>query len=56
MKQLIEDLTMEKEKIKRLRIDIGNTQSLSNDEVEEGDIANPTFSDIGLQENKRLTV
>ncbi|KAJ6916720.1 hypothetical protein NC652_019209 [Populus alba x Populus x berolinensis] len=45
MKQLIEDLTMEKEKRKRLRIDIGNSQSLSNDEVEEGDNANPTLSD-----------
>ncbi|KAJ6957759.1 hypothetical protein NC653_039657 [Populus alba x Populus x berolinensis] len=56
MKQLIEDLTMEKEKRKRLRIDIENTQSLSNDEVEEGDSANPTFSDIGSQANKRLTV
>ncbi|KAJ6862928.1 hypothetical protein NC652_039714 [Populus alba x Populus x berolinensis] len=56
MKQLIEDLTMEKEKRKRLRIDIGNTQSLSNDEVEEGESANPTFSDIGSQANKRLTV
>ncbi|KAJ7001860.1 hypothetical protein NC653_012061 [Populus alba x Populus x berolinensis] len=44
MKQLIEDLTMEKEKRKRLRIDIGNSQSLSNDEVEEGDSANPTLN------------
>ncbi|KAJ6990673.1 hypothetical protein NC653_019055 [Populus alba x Populus x berolinensis] len=45
MKQLIEDLTMEKEKRKRLRIDIGNSQSLSNDEVKEGDIANPTLNE-----------
>ncbi|KAJ6856954.1 hypothetical protein NC651_038596 [Populus alba x Populus x berolinensis] len=56
MKQLIKDLTMKKEKRKRLRIDIGNTQSLSNDEVEEGDSANPTFSDIDSQANKRLTM
>ncbi|KAG6779867.1 hypothetical protein POTOM_016269 [Populus tomentosa] len=56
MKQLIEDLTMEKEKRKRLRIDIGNSQSLSNDEVEEGDSANPTLSDIGSQANKRLAI
>ncbi|KAJ6907905.1 hypothetical protein NC651_018369 [Populus alba x Populus x berolinensis] len=56
MKQLIEDLTMEKEKRKRLRIDIGNSQSLSNDEVEEGDSANPTLSDIDSQANKRLTM
>ena len=56
MKQLIEDLTMEKEKRKRLRIDIGNSQSLSNDEVEEGDSVNPTSSDIGSQASKRLTM
>ncbi|KAJ6990677.1 hypothetical protein NC653_019055 [Populus alba x Populus x berolinensis] len=56
MKQLIEDLTMEKEKRKRLRIDIGNSQSLSNDEVKEGDIANPTLSDISSQANKILTM
>ncbi|KAG6753625.1 hypothetical protein POTOM_041611 [Populus tomentosa] len=56
MKQLIEDLTIEKEKRKRLRIDIENSQSLSNDEVEEGDSANPTLSDIGSQANKRLTM
>ena len=55
MKQLIEDLTMEKEKRKRLRTDIGNSQSLSNDEVEEGGSANPTLSDIGSKANKRLT-
>ncbi|KAG6786943.1 hypothetical protein POTOM_008564 [Populus tomentosa] len=61
---LAEDLTMEKEKRKRLRIDIGNSQSLSNDEVEEGDSVNPTSSDIGsqanlisgqLEENKKAT-
>ncbi|KAG6792985.1 hypothetical protein POTOM_002152 [Populus tomentosa] len=51
---LAEDLTMEKEKRKRLRIDIGNSQSLSNDEVKKGDNANPTLSDIGSQVNKRL--
>ncbi|KAJ7013120.1 hypothetical protein NC653_002978 [Populus alba x Populus x berolinensis] len=45
---------MEKEKRKRLRIDIGNSQSLSNDEVKKGDNANPTLSDIGSQVNKRL--
>ncbi|KAG6773941.1 hypothetical protein POTOM_021286 [Populus tomentosa] len=56
MKQLIKDLTMEKEKRKRLRIDIKNSQSLSNDKVEEGDSANPTLSDIGSQANKRLTM
>ncbi|KAJ6886572.1 hypothetical protein NC651_027058 [Populus alba x Populus x berolinensis] len=56
MQQLIEDLAMLKEKRKRLRIDIGNSQSLSNDEVEEGDSANPTLSDIGSQSNKRLTM
>nr|TKS17714.1 hypothetical protein D5086_0000010850 [Populus alba] len=54
MKQLIEDLTMEKEKRKRLRIDIGNSQSLSNDEVEEGDSVNPTSSDIGSQAKPSL--
>nr|TKS15721.1 hypothetical protein D5086_0000029670 [Populus alba] len=48
MKQLIEDLAMEKEKRKRLRIDIGNSQSLSSDEVEKGDSVNPTLSDIGI--------
>ena len=31
--QLIEDLTMEKEKRKRLRTDIGNYQSASNDKL-----------------------
>ncbi|XP_011011287.1 PREDICTED: uncharacterized protein LOC105115911 [Populus euphratica] len=56
MKQLIEDLTMEKEKRKRLRIDIRNSQSLSNNEVKEGDSTNPTLSDIGSQANKRLTM
>ncbi|KAJ6975638.1 hypothetical protein NC653_031465 [Populus alba x Populus x berolinensis] len=56
MKQLIEDLAMEKEKRKRLRIDIGNSQSLSSDEVEKGDSVNPTLSDIGSQANKRLTM
>ena len=56
MKQLIEDLTMEKEKRKRLRTDIGNSQSFSNDEVEEGGSANPTLSDIGSKANKRLTM
>jgi hypothetical protein len=56
MKQLIEDLTMEKEKRKRLRTDIGNSQSLSNDEVEEGGSANPTLSDIGSKATKRLTM
>ncbi|KAJ6907908.1 hypothetical protein NC651_018370 [Populus alba x Populus x berolinensis] len=56
IKQLIEDLTMEKEKRKRLRIDIGNSQSLFNDEVEEGDSANPILSDIDSQANKRLTM
>ncbi|KAJ6907909.1 hypothetical protein NC651_018370 [Populus alba x Populus x berolinensis] len=47
---------MEKEKRKRLRIDIGNSQSLFNDEVEEGDSANPILSDIDSQANKRLTM
>eukprot|EP00258_Populus_trichocarpa_P049868 XP_024465887.1 uncharacterized protein LOC18102381 [Populus trichocarpa] len=56
IKQLIKDLTMEKEKRKRLRTDIGNSQSLSNDEVEEGGSANPTLSDIGSKANKRLTM
>ncbi|KAG6752285.1 hypothetical protein POTOM_044507 [Populus tomentosa] len=56
MKQLIEDLAMEKEKRKRLRIDIENSQSLSSDEVEKGDSVNPTLSDIGSQANKRLTM
>ena len=44
MKQLIEDLTMEKEKRNRLRTDIRNSQIFSNDEVEEGDDANPNLS------------
>ncbi|KAL9380619.1 hypothetical protein Peur_026276 [Populus x canadensis] len=56
MKQLIEDLTMKKEKRKRLRTDIGNSQSLSNDEVEEGGSVNPTLSDIGSKANKRLAM
>ncbi|XP_024445090.1 uncharacterized protein LOC18107685 [Populus trichocarpa] len=56
MKQLIEDLTMEKEKRKRLRTDIGNSQSFSNDEVEEGGSANPTLSDIDSKATKRLTM
>jgi hypothetical protein len=47
---------MEKEKRKRLRTDIGNSQSLSNDEVEEGGSANPTLSDIGSKATKRLTM
>ena len=54
MKQLIEDLTMEKEKRKRLRTDIGNSQTFSNDEAKEGDDANPNFSEMGSQINKRL--
>ncbi|KAG6757044.1 hypothetical protein POTOM_037345 [Populus tomentosa] len=49
MKQLIEDLTIEKEKRKRLRIDIGNSQSLSSDEVEEDVISGQ------LEEYKKAT-
>ena len=56
MKQLIEDLTMEKEKRKRLRADIGNSQIFSNDEVEEGDDVNPNFSEMSSQINKRSTM
>ena len=55
MKQLIDDLTMEKEKRKRLRADIGNSQIFSNDEVEEGDDVSPNLSVMSSQINKRNT-
>ena len=47
---------MEKEKRKRLRTDIGNSQSVSNDEVEEGDDANPHLGDMSSQTNRRGTM
>ena len=56
MKQLIQDFTIEKKKRKRLRTDIENSQSLSNDEVEEDSSADPTLSDIDSQANKRLSM
>ena len=57
MKQLIDDMTAEKERRKRVRTDIGNYQSVSNDEeVEECDAANPHLGDIRSQTNRRLTM
>jgi len=53
---LIQDFTIEKKKRKRLRTDIENSQSLSNDEVEEDSSADPTLSDIDSQANKRLSM
>ena len=53
MKQMIDDLTMERDKRKRHRTDIGNSQSFSNDEVEEGDDDNPHSSDMSSQKKKR---
>uniref|UniRef100_A0A6N2L2P9 BED-type domain-containing protein n=1 Tax=Salix viminalis TaxID=40686 RepID=A0A6N2L2P9_SALVM len=42
MKQMVDEMTMEKERRKRLRTDIGSSQSASNDEeIAEGDAANP---------------
>ena len=52
MNQLIEDLTVEKDKRKRVRTDIGNSQSFSNDEVEEGDNDNPHSSDMSSQKKR----
>ena len=52
MKQLIDDLTMEKDKRKRLRINIENSQSFSNDEVEECDNDNPHLSDMSSQKKR----
>uniref|UniRef100_A0A6N2K340 BED-type domain-containing protein n=1 Tax=Salix viminalis TaxID=40686 RepID=A0A6N2K340_SALVM len=55
MKQLLDDMTTEKRK--RVRSDIGNYQSVSNDEeVGEGDAANPHSGDTRSQTNRRLTV
>ena len=56
IKQLIKDLTMEKKKRKKLRTDIENFQTFSNDEVEEGDDANPNLSEMNSQTNKILTM
>ncbi|KAG5241726.1 zinc finger protein [Salix suchowensis] len=57
MKQLLEDMTTEKEKRKGVRTDIGNYQSVSNDEeVGEGDAANPHSGDSRSQTNRRLTM
>uniref|UniRef100_A0A6N2MQE4 BED-type domain-containing protein n=1 Tax=Salix viminalis TaxID=40686 RepID=A0A6N2MQE4_SALVM len=57
MKQLLEDMTTEKEKRKRVRTDIGTYQSASNDEeVGEGDAANPHSGDSRSQTNRGLTV
>ena len=56
MKQMIDDLTMEKDKRKRLRTDIGNSQSFSNDEVEEGNNDNPHSSEMSSQKKKTSTM
>ncbi|KAG5241831.1 zinc finger protein [Salix suchowensis] len=57
MKQLVDDMTMEKERRKRIRTDIGNSQSGSNDEeIEEGDAANPRSGDTRSQTSRRMTV
>lgn len=57
MKQLVDDMTMEKERRKRIRTDIGNSQSASNDEeIAEGDAANPRSGDIRSQTSRRTTV
>ncbi|KAG5252461.1 zinc finger protein [Salix suchowensis] len=57
MKQLVDDMTIEKERRKRIRTDIGNSQSASNDEeIEEGDAANPRSGDIRSQTSRRMTV
>ncbi|KAG5233223.1 DNA binding protein [Salix suchowensis] len=52
MKQMVDEMTMEKERRKRLRTDIGSSQSASNDEeIAEGDAANPRS-----QTSRRTTV
>uniref|UniRef100_A0A6N2MSJ5 BED-type domain-containing protein n=1 Tax=Salix viminalis TaxID=40686 RepID=A0A6N2MSJ5_SALVM len=57
MKQLVDDMTMEKERRKRIRTDIEKSQSASNDEeIEEGDAANPRSGDIHSQTSRRMTV
>uniref|UniRef100_A0A6N2KIC4 BED-type domain-containing protein n=1 Tax=Salix viminalis TaxID=40686 RepID=A0A6N2KIC4_SALVM len=57
MKQLVDEMTMEKERRKRIRTDIGNSQSASNDEeIAEGDAANPRSGDIRSQTSRRTTV
>lgn len=56
MKQLIQEFTIEKKKRNRLRTNIENSQSFSNDEIEESSSANPTLSDINSQANKRLSM
>ena len=45
MKQLVDEMTMEKERRKRIRTDIGNSQSASNDEEVEEKIAD-TFLNL----------
>jgi hypothetical protein len=45
-----------KKKRKRLWTDIENSQSLSNNEVEEDDNANSTSSNTSSQANKRVTM
>uniref|UniRef100_A0A6N2NC96 BED-type domain-containing protein n=1 Tax=Salix viminalis TaxID=40686 RepID=A0A6N2NC96_SALVM len=43
MKQMVDEMTTEKERRKRIRTDIGNSQSASNDEeIAEGDIRSQT--------------
>ena len=57
MKQVVDDMTMEKERRKRIRTDIGNAQSVFNDEeVEEGAAANSRSGDIRSQTSRRTTV
>lgn len=57
MNQLVDEMTMEKERRKRIRTDIGNSQSASNDEeIAEGDAANPRSGDIRSQTSRRTTV
>ena len=53
---MIDDLAMERDKRKRLRTDIGNSQSFSNDEVEEGNNDNPHSSQMSSQKKKTSTM
>ncbi|KAG5251579.1 Zinc finger, BED-type [Salix suchowensis] len=51
------DVKWQMKQLKGVRTDIGNYQSVSNDEeVEEGDATNPHSGDIRSQTNRRLTM
>uniref|UniRef100_A0A6N2KJG0 BED-type domain-containing protein n=1 Tax=Salix viminalis TaxID=40686 RepID=A0A6N2KJG0_SALVM len=52
MKQMVDEMTTEKERRKRIRTDIGNSQSASNDEeIAEGDIRSQTSRRTTVQNN-----